>query len=241
MRVLAIDSSAVSAGAAVVEDGKILGRFFVNTGYTHSQTLLPMIENVLAVTGRTVADMDLIAVSNGPGSFTGVRIGVATAKGLAFKNKIPCAGISTLEAMAYNFLNENAIVYALMDARRMQVYNAVFRVCGGVVTRLCEDRAAAVEEIGNDLAQYKEERIIFVGDGAALCYNILKDACPGIVLAAENIRYQDAYGVAMAALQAKAVSAEDLTPSYLRLAQAQRELKLKLEKKEEKKNDSVGI
>lgn len=222
-----MDSSASPASAAVVEEGKLLGRFQLNTGFTHSQTLMPMVNSLLAATGLQMRDVDKLAVSAGPGSFTGVRIGVATVKGLCFPDNKPCIGVSTLEAMAYNFLEEEAVVFALMDARREQVYNAVFRIFKGEVFRLTPDRACAIEDLKADIRQRANEKIIFAGDGAALCYNKLKDFCKHIVLAAENVRYQDAFGVAMASLSKKEIPAGELMPIYLRLPQAERELKLK--------------
>lgn len=231
MRILALDSSASPASAAVLENGRLLGRFQVHTGLTHSQTLLPMIHSVLDCAGLTVQDMDRIAVSAGPGSFTGVRIGVATVKGLCFPQDKPCVGVSTLEAMAYNFLGEEAVVFALMDARREQVYNAVFRILHGQVFRLTPDRACAIEALKPDIYQRSNEKIIFAGDGAALCYEKLSGFCKQITLAPENIRYQDAYGVALAAVGQAAAPAAELLPVYLRLPQAERELKLKKELK----------
>lgn len=229
MKILALDSSSSPASAAVLEDGRILGRFQMHTGLTHSQTLLPMIQGVLQGIGMSVDEMDRIAVSAGPGSFTGVRIGVATVKGLCFPSDKPCVGVSTLEAMAYNFLQEEAVVFALMDARRDQVYNAVFRIFHGKVFRLTPDRVCAMTDLLPDIIQRANEKLIFAGDGAALCYGRLAGHCKHIVLAAENIRYQDAYGVALAAMEREPISAGALEPVYLRLPQAERELKLKKE------------
>ncbi len=139
MLLLSVDSSAVTASAALTEDGRVIKSEFINKGLTHSETLLPLIENVME--GCAYKRLDAIAVTAGPGSFTGVRIGVATVKGLAFPYDIPCISVSTLEAIAYNFTDEKAVICAVMDARRMQFYNALFKVENGRVTRLCEDRA----------------------------------------------------------------------------------------------------
>ena len=228
MKILAIDSSATVASVAVLEDDKIISHFSLNTGFTHSQTLLPMVESALDTAKITIDNIDLIAVSNGPGSFTGVRIGVATAKGLAYKNNTDCVGVSTLEAMAMNFQGEeNTVIFAVMDARRMQVYNAVFEINNDKITRICDDRPISINDLKADLEKYSDKKIIFVGDGAKLCYNELKNDFPSIKLANGFLRYQDAYGVAMAAKNSTAVKGENLMPTYLRLAQAQRELKLK--------------
>lgn len=233
MKILAMDSSASPASVAIVEDCKILARFFINTGLTHSQTLLPMVESVLSATELTVGDIDLVAVANGPGSFTGVRIGVATAKGLCFANGTSCVGVSTLEAMAQNFVSDDCVVFALMDARRMQVYNAVFQCQNGEICRLTEDRAVSIESLKEDIEKNINKKIVFVGDGAELCYETIGKEYDNVVLSSENVRYQDAVGVAFASKNKEVISADKLTPVYLRLPQAQRELKLKMEKREE--------
>lgn len=227
MKILALDSSASPASVVVMGEEKILSHFQLNIGLTHSQTLLPMVQSALSCAQLCVKDMDLLAVSVGPGSFTGVRIGVATVKGLCFPADKPCVGVSTLEAMAYNFLGENAVVFALMDARRSQVYYAIFRIFNGQVFRLAPDRAVCVESLKEELASRANEKIIFVGDGAALCYTAYHTMFKHVVLASENLRYQDAYGVAMAAKKEEQSKGSTLMPTYLRLPQAERELKLK--------------
>ena len=130
MKILAVDSSAIPASAAVWEDGRLLGEFYSNTRQTHSQTLLPMVENLLKCTQTALNEIDLFAVSAGPGSFTGVRIGVACVKGLAMPEDKPCAGVSTLEAIAWNLAHLRGTICAVMDARCQQVYNAVFEADG---------------------------------------------------------------------------------------------------------------
>ena len=153
MLLLSVDSSAVTASAALTKDGRVIKSEFINKGLTHSETLLPLIENVME--GCAYKRLDAIAVTAGPGSFTGVRIGVATVKGLAFPCDIPCISVSTLEAIAYNFTDENAVICAVMDARRMQFYNALFKVENGRVTRLCEDRAISIDALREELKAYK--------------------------------------------------------------------------------------
>ncbi|WP_308617630.1 tRNA (adenosine(37)-N6)-threonylcarbamoyltransferase complex dimerization subunit type 1 TsaB [uncultured Eubacterium sp.] len=221
---LSMDSSAVTASVALTDGDEIIKSEFVNSGLTHSETLLPMITRVMD--GRKYSELDGIAITAGPGSFTGVRIGVATVKGLAFNDDIPCYSVSTLEAIAYNFVDKNAVVCAVMDARRMQFYNALFRVQNGKVERLCDDRAISIDDLRNELKQY--DKVIIAGDGAKLCFqNIELENC---TLADEDRIYQNAVGVAKAAQNKNAISPKALMPVYLRQSQAERELKLKLKR-----------
>lgn len=221
---LSMDSSAVTASVALTDGDEIIKSEFVNSGLTHSETLLPMITRVMD--GRKYSKLDGIAITAGPGSFTGVRIGVATVKGLAFNDDIPCYSVSTLEAIAYNFVDENVVVCAVMDARRMQFYNALFRVQNGKVERLCDDRAISIEDLRNELKQYY--KVIIAGDGANLCFrNIELENC---TLADDDRIYQNAVGVAKAAQNKNAISPKALMPVYLRQSQAERELKLKLKR-----------
>lgn len=233
MIILSIDSSATAASCALVEDRKLIAEFFTNTDFTHSRTLAPMIENMLTVTGKSVADIDLVAVTNGPGSFTGVRIGVSVAKGIAFPDDIPCMAVSTLEAMAYNLTLTDCIVCAVMDARRNQVYNAMFRIRFGEVERLCDDRAVAISDLKEEIREkYLGERIILVGDGSTITMREVMDLPKSIEMAHENLRFQRASSVASAVIAKlsageKPVTGAELLPSYLRLSQAERELKEK--------------
>ena len=221
---LSMDSSAVTASVALTDGDEIIKSEFVNSGLTHSETLLPMITRVMD--GRKYSELDGIAITAGPGSFTGVRIGVATVKGLAFNDDIPCYSVSTLEAIAYNFVDKNSVVCAVMDARRMQFYNALFRVQNGKVERLCDDRAISIEDLRNELKQY--DKVIIAGDGAKLCFqNIELENC---ALADDDRIYQNAVGVAKAAQNKNAISPKALMPVYLRQSQAERELKLKLKR-----------
>ena len=223
MLLLSVDASAVTASAALTEDGRVIKSEFINKGLTHSETLLPLIEKVMD--GKTYNELDAIAVTAGPGSFTGVRIGVATVKGLAFPYDIPCISVSTLEAIACNFVDENAVVCSVMDARRMQFYNALFKAENGKITRLCEDRAISLEDLREELKKY--DNVIVAGDGAELCYNNLN--LENTALADEDKRYQNGVGVSKAAENKKTIKADTLMPVYLRLSQAERELKLKKE------------
>lgn len=221
---LSVDSSAVTASAALTDGDKILKSEFMNTGLTHSETLLPMIKRVMGDTDYS--SLDAIAITAGPGSFTGVRIGVATAKGLAFVNNTPCVSVSTLEAIAHNFVDRDCIVCAVMDARRMQFYNALFEVKNGKVNRLTPDRAISIDDLREELKQF--DNVIIAGDGAKLCFeNIGMDNC---MIAEDDLVYQNAIGVARAARNKDKISPKALMPVYLRQSQAERELKLKLKK-----------
>lgn len=221
--ILSIDSSAVTASAALTDGDKVIKSEFINAGLTHSETLLPMIKSVMA--GYSTSDLDAIAVTAGPGSFTGVRIGVATVKGIAFENNTPCISVSTLEAIAYNFTDTDCIVCAVMDARRMQFYNALFEVKNGKVNRICDDRAISIDDLREELSAY--ENAVIAGDGAELCYNSI--GLDNVILADENRRYQNGIGVSRAAEYKEKITAAELMPVYLRLSQAERELKLKKE------------
>ena len=163
--ILAFETSAKAASVALLEKGKLLGESYQNTGLTHSQTLLQMAEDMLKTCGKTPADVTAVAVASGPGSFTGVRIGVAAAKGLAWGAQLPCYGVSTLEAMAVSLGIYEGYVCACMDARRSQVYNAVFRVCQGSISRVSEDRAISLAELGEELKNLTGP-VYLVGDGA---------------------------------------------------------------------------
>ncbi|WP_296135153.1 tRNA (adenosine(37)-N6)-threonylcarbamoyltransferase complex dimerization subunit type 1 TsaB [uncultured Eubacterium sp.] len=219
--ILSLDSSAVTASVALTDGDKVIKSEFVNSGLTHSETLMPMVKRVMD--GHSYDELDGIAITAGPGSFTGVRIGVATVKGLAFNDNIPCYSVSTLEAIAYNFTDENAVVCAVMDARRMQFYNAIFSVKDGVVSRICDDRAISVDDLRKELSSY--DKVIVAGDGARLCMSSLKlDNC---FLADDDKIYQNAVSVSKAAHNVKPISPKSLMPVYLRLSQAERELKLK--------------
>ena len=223
--ILSIDSSAKTASAALTDGEKVIKSEFANTGLTHSETLLPMIKRVMD--GTDYSALDAIAITAGPGSFTGVRIGVATAKGLAFEYDIPCISVSTLEAIAYNFIDRNCTVCAVMDARRMQFYNAVFKIENGVCHRLTPDRAIALDDLKNELE--KLESVIIAGDGAQLCFDNL--GLENTELPCEELMYQNAVSISKAAQDKERISPAALMPTYLRLSQAERELKLKLGEK----------
>ena len=234
MLILAFETSAKAGSAALMDDKKLLGESYQNTGLTHSQTLMTMAQDLLKSCGHTPQDVTAVAVAAGPGSFTGIRIGVAAAKGYAWGAELPCYGVSTLEAMALQMGVWNGYICPVMDARRSQVYNALFRVECGKCTRIREDRAISLANLGAEL-QNLSEPIFLVGDGSILCYNTLSESVPTLVLPQEHRMHQRASGVALAAremiLRGEPADAAALTPNYLRLSQAERE---RMEKEQQK-------
>lgn len=230
MLTLALESSAKAASVAVFEDERMLAFSIQNAGLTHSRTLLPMAEDMLKNLGKTTGDLDRVAVSRGPGSFTGLRIGLAEAKGLCWALQIPAVGVSTLEAMAYGGpVLDGQMLCCCMDARRGQVYNALFTVEGGKPMRLTEDRAISIRELESELVA-RQEPWILLGDGAELCYNELDREQVTVFMAPEPLRLQNARGVALTAMDKAPVSADELLPVYLRLSQAERERLARMEK-----------
>lgn len=225
MKILALETSAKAVSAAVSEDGKILCSGYQDTGLTHSRTLMPIVEHILKNTGLSVADMDAIAVAAGPGSFTGIRIGVAAAKGLAFAADKPAVGVSTLAAMARNVAFCDGLVICAMDARRQQVYNALFQAKDGQLTRLTPDRAISLEDLAAELENDPRPKTV-VGDGARLCFAHLMEVGIPCRLAPAHLVMQNAMSVALEAeamaAEGKLVSAQALEPVYLRPAQADR-------------------
>jgi tRNA threonylcarbamoyladenosine biosynthesis protein TsaB len=220
---LAFETSAKAASVALFDGNILLGEQYQNTGLTHSQTLMVMAQDLLTQCGKTARDVQAVAVANGPGSFTGVRIGVAAAKGFAWGGELPLYGVSTLEAMALGLGAYQGWICPVMDARRSQVYNALFYVNQGVLERRTPDRAISLSDLGEELKNL-EEPIFLVGDGSVLCYNSLLEAVPGMVLPPEHKRHQRAVGVGLAALvQPQTQNAGEIVPNYLRLSQAERE------------------
>ena len=229
--ILAVDTSATPVSCAILQDDRLVASYYAHIKSTHSQTLMPMIEHALRLCQLTMNDVDALAVNNGPGSFTGVRIGVSAVKGLAFAEGKPCIEVSTLAAMAEPFcgLPMDAIICCAMDARCRQVYSALFSVdANGVVSRLTEDEAVTLDELKLRLDAL-DKPIVFVGDGAQICYDAFRGSVKKISLAPISSRYQSAANVAVAAMRklncADTLSGEQLLPSYLRLPQAERELR----------------
>ncbi len=225
MKILSVDTSAVCASAAVTEGEKIISLCSVDAGLTHSRTLLPMIDSVLKNSETALSDIDFFACSAGPGSFTGIRIGVAAIKGLADGSGKKCLSVSTLEALAYNLLGQNVVACSVMDARCNQVYCAIFDVSGSEIKRLTNDEALKIEELKERLSDFEKE-VVFVGDGADICEKAL-----GFKAAAPLLKFQNAASVGICAYrnfsEEKLLSAAELMPVYLRLPQAERELKAK--------------
>ncbi len=222
MLILAFESSAKPASAALVKDGQLLSQYMQCSALTHSRTLLPMAEDMLKNAELRLSDVDLISVAHGPGSFTGIRIGVSTVKGLAWAAEKPCVGVSTLEAMAWHGLAVGGYICPVMDARRSQVYNALFKIENGRPVRMTEDRPIALDELSKEVTALNAP-VFLVGDGAALCFEYFTAHGVPCVMAPDNLRWQDAWGVAMAAADKTPGNADELLPVYLRLSQAERE------------------
>ena len=226
MLTLAFETSAKAASVALTENGKLLAESYQNTGLTHSQTLMVMAEDLLKQCGKTMSDVTAVAVAEGPGSFTGVRIGVAAAKGLAWGGQIPCYGVSTLEAMAVSLGVYEGHICACMDARRNQVYNALFLVDNGKIERISEDRAIALTDLQEEL-EHIDGPIFLVGDGSLLTHKTLSGAIDSLILPPEHRMHQRAVGVALLAEKKQADGetgdGNALSPNYLRLSQAERE------------------
>ena len=222
MLILAFESSAKPASAALVKGGQLLSQYMQCSALTHSRTLLPMAEDMLKNAELRLSDVDLIAVAHGPGSFTGIRIGVSTVKGLAWAAEKPCVGVSTLEAIAWHGLAVGGYICPVMDARRSQVYNALFKIENGRPVRMTEDRPIALEELAKEVTALGAP-VFLIGDGAALCFEYFTAHGVPCVMAPDNLRWQDAWGVAMAAADKTPGNADELLPVYLRLSQAERE------------------
>ncbi len=226
MLILAFETSAKAASVALMKDGHLLAERYCNSGLTHSQTLLPMAQELMDSCLLKPEQIEAVAVAAGPGSFTGVRIGVAAAKGFAWGRELPLYGVSTLEAMALQLGISDGYVLPVMDARRQQVYTATFRAVKGALERIQPDRAISMQELAEELKKLQEP-IFLVGDGSVLCYNTLQETVPMLVLPPEHQMHQRATGVALAAQKQIAQGAQTdagaLTPNYLRLSQAERE------------------
>lgn len=227
MIILSFESSAKAASVALVKDGCMIAQYTQCSALTHSRTLLPMAEDMLKNTDMTLNDVDLIACAHGPGSFTGIRIGVATVKGLSWALDKPCVGVSTLEAMAWHGVSAGGFVCCVMDARRSQVYNAIFEIRDGRPVRLTDDRAVSLKELKADVTKLGQE-VLLVGDGTKITADFfLKNEIP-FRTAPDNLVLQSAWGVAMAAEGKETGKSESLLPVYLRLSQAERERQARL-------------
>ena len=234
MKILSLDTSALVASVAITNDNTPLAQYTLNAKNTHSETLLPMVESALGALSLKASDIDLFALSAGPGSFTGVRIGAATVKGLAFASNKPCVEVSTLEALAQNLVFKSGLICPVMNARRSQVYTALFRSNGKELERLMPDSALSIEELDGILSQYSEP-IALVGDGYDICEQGFSKT--ELIFVPEFMRLQSALSVAAIALQnynsGNVCTDSALSVNYLRPSQAERE---RAEREEANKN-----
>ena len=236
MIVLAIDTTAKTATAAITQNENLIALTVLNTPNTHSVTLLPMIDQLLCGAGLEVKDVDLFVTSAGPGSFTGVRIGAAAIKGLAFSSNKPCVGVSSLEALALNVTEQDGIVCPVMDARRNQLYNALFKYENGELKRLTPDRVLSAGELAAELSG-NDEAVYLSGDGSDIAKRALDTKT--VKFPHEALKYHNAYNVALLGYREyvnathqdkEGYTAEKLSPVYLRMSQAERERLEKIEK-----------
>lgn len=238
MKILAIDTSGQVASAALMEDEKLVAEYTIHYKMTHSQTIMPMISEMLELTEQTMDEIDYIACAAGPGSFTGLRIGAATAKGLAFARSIPIVSVPTLDALAYNVFDTKKIICPIMDARRMQVYTAFYCWEKGVLSRLTDYMALPMEEVILRAKEYGQQ-VVFMGDGVPVHKELLCETSD-FLLAPPACNMQRAGCVAAVARelihQGKILEGKDFAPFYLRKSQAERELEEKKAAKEETKN-----
>ncbi len=232
MKILSVDTSSNVASVAITDDEKLICEITVNTKKTHSQTLMPMIDSALKQSELEIKDIDLIASANGPGSFTGLRIGVSAVKGIAHAAGISVVGVSILEAMAYNLPFCEYLISPIMDARRNQVYNAVYKWDNDELLEVKAPRALSIEELTDELLDC-DKKVVFLGDGVSVHKKIIEEKMGDkAVFAPVSVLEQRASGLAAAAKNKKAVSCYELAPIYLRKPQAEREL-------EEKENVST--
>lgn len=233
MKILGIDTSAKVTSVAIIDNERILSEFNIDTKLTHSQSLMPMVDSALSLAALSVNDIDGFAVSVGPGSFTGLRIGIGAVKGLSYTLERPCAAVSAITALAHNLKGVNGIICPVMDARCNQVYTAIFEADGVNVTRLTDDMAISIDDLSNILKEY-EKNIFLVGDGADLCYNKFSSCFVNLFIADSGKKLQRAAAVALCSLKdfedGNTLSAGELMPLYLRLPQAERERMSKMQK-----------
>lgn len=236
MKILALDSSGLVASVAILEEERVIAEYTMNHKKTHSQTLLPMLDEIIKMTGTDLNEIDAIAIAGGPGSFTGLRIGSATAKGLGLALDKPLIHIPTIEALANNLYgtNVNQIICPIMDARRDQVYTGFYSFDGGILVTIKDQNAAGIRETVDALNEIGSE-VIFLGDGVPVYKEIIAEHMKvPYLFAPAHLNRQRAAAVGGLAFQyfkdGKIETAEDHKPVYLRLSQAEREL---LEKQKE--------
>lgn len=231
MNILAIDSSGLVASVAILRDDSLAGEYTVNFKKTHSQTLLPMLDEVVKMIDFDLKSVDAIAVASGPGSFTGLRIGSATAKGLGLALKKPVISVSTIEGLAFNLYHVNGLICPIMDARRNQVYTGIYRYEGDNMITVMEPCAISIDELVDELKKRNEE-VTFTGDGIPVFQELLceqlKTMCSFVP---PHLSRQRAGAIASLGAryfrEGKIETAEEHKPVYLRLSQAERELQEK--------------
>lgn len=231
MKILGIDTSAKTSSVGICEDNQIIDELFLDKGLTHSETILPMIDEILTRNGLSLDDIDALSVNNGPGSFTGIRIGVAVVKGLAFDKDIPCYEVSTLDSITYNCKDKNGLVVATMDARRNQVYNANYQIIDGKAEKIKDDRTILIKDLYLEISEYDGD-VFVIGDGQ----DKVKEFFEANNMLKDNFKFPDYYDnlqkgintalIAYDCLENKK-SGEELLPSYLKLSQAEQELRKK--------------
>ena len=229
MKILGIDTSAKTSSVGICDDDKIVDELFLDKGLTHSETILPMIDEILTRNGLTLDDIDALAVNNGPGSFTGIRIGVAVVKGLAFEKNIPCYEVSTLDSIAFNCKDKNGLVVAVMDARRNQVYNANYQIIDGKAEKIKDDRSILIKDLYLEISEYDGD-VFVIGDGQ----DKVKEFFEENNMTQDNFYFPDYYSnlqkgintalIAYDCLENKK-SGEEILPLYLKLSQAEQELR----------------
>lgn len=230
MQILALDTSALTASVAILRDGAVIAELSSTNRLNHSVRILPMVEQALSLADTTLAETDAFALSAGPGSFTGVRIGISTVKGLMFGTERLCAPVSTLEALAHNLAFTDAVICPLMDARRGEFYNALFegRADSDGITRLTSDRAITGEALAAELSAM-DRPILLCGDGARLFSSQFSPARARLAPPCSLV--QRAVSVATVGeqmlTQGKGVLAQELSPLYLRQSGAERKKEVK--------------
>ena len=223
MKIFAVATSSAVASAAIVDGDKLLCEFTLNNGLTHSQTLMPMVKEVFEKSGLSVDDIDLFAVCEGPGSFTGLRIGITTVKGLSHAAKKPIAGVNTLEAMCYNLPFCPFVISPIMDARRGEVYNGFYRMRDGKAEELCPPRAIPLTKCLEEIRQMGE-KAVFLGDAVPVFKDVIENELKDLaIFAPQGANMQRASSVAEAAKFKTPQKYSELVPTYLRKSQAERE------------------
>ncbi len=225
MNILALDTSGATATAAIAKDGFITGEIILRHGKTHSRKVIPMLEALLGMLDLKPGDINLLAVANGPGSFTGLRIGVVTAKAMAYALNIPVAEVSGLMALAYISGERNGVICPIMDARNRQVYTGIYRIQGETVTAVKHDTGMSIENLTEELKNIKED-VYFIGDAVPLYEEFIKDQGIHAFFASYELFTNRAAAVARLAWfmnnEGKVTDAFSASPNYIRKSQAER-------------------